>query len=52
MDDVRIYNRALSASDVGELYLRETIPEPSTLMLLGLALGSLGLIRRRTRTLG
>lgn len=40
MKDVRIYDRALSASDVAEL-----VPEPATLVLLGL--GGLTLIRRK-----
>jgi hypothetical protein len=33
IDDVRIYNRALSAAEVAQLY---AIPEPATLILLGL----------------
>ena len=41
MDDFRIYNRALSAEEIGELY---SIPEPATLTLL--ALGGM-LIRKR-----
>jgi len=32
IDDIRIYNRALSGAEVTELYL---IPEPTTLLLLG-----------------
>jgi hypothetical protein len=33
IDDVRIYDRALTEAEVGQLY---TIPEPATLLLLGL----------------
>ena len=40
IDDVRIYNRALSAADVQAL-----VPEPATMVLLGI--GSLTLLRRR-----
>lgn len=42
IDDVRIYDRALSGTEVAELY---AIPEPATLLLL--ALGGLAMIRRR-----
>ena len=42
IDDVRIYNRALAAPEVWQLY---TIPEPTTILLLGL--GSLSLLRKR-----
>jgi hypothetical protein len=42
MDDVRIYNRALTTGDIAQLY---TVPEPMTMVLLGL--GSLGLLRRK-----
>ena len=38
IDDVRVYNRALSASEIGELH---SIPEPSTLLLLGIGAVSL-----------
>jgi len=44
MDDVRIYNEALSASYITQLY--QTTPEPATMGLLGL--GGL-LLRRRMR---
>ena len=40
VDDVRLYDRALSATDVQAL-----VPEPATIALLGL--GSFGLLRRR-----
>jgi hypothetical protein len=45
MDDVRIYNRALSADDVVELY-NATVPEPSALLLL--AFGTI-LLRRKSK---
>ena len=44
LDDFRIYNRALSDSDVNELFL---VPEPGSAILF--ALGSLGLVLRRRR---
>ncbi len=42
VDDIRIYNRALSADEVSQLY---TIPEPATLLLLGA--GGLFFIKKR-----
>jgi hypothetical protein len=42
IDDVRIYNRALTGQEVWQLY---TIPEPATLFLLGS--GAFALLRRR-----
>ncbi len=42
MDEVRLYDRALTAGDVLELY---SVPEPATLVLFGI--GSLALLRRR-----
>ena len=42
MDEVRLYDRALTAADVLELY---SVPEPATLVLFGI--GSLALLRRR-----
>ena len=38
IDDVRIYNRALSQSEVNQVY---GVPEPSTLILLGIGILSL-----------
>src|SRR5690606_17007176 len=46
IDDVRIYDEALSAAQVGEIYAAFTaVPEPATAGLL--VLGAMGLIRRR-----
>jgi hypothetical protein len=45
MDDVYIYNRALSASEVSTLY--SVVPEPSTALLLGIGMMGLGMRRRR-----
>ncbi len=44
MDDVRLYNRALSPGEVAELY---ATPEPATIFLLGL--GSVLLIRKHKK---
>lgn len=47
MDDVRVYNRALSAAEIQTLY---AIPEPSTFVLLGMgALALAACARRRGR---
>ena len=50
MHDVSIYNNALSASDINELYVT-SIPEPPSgvLILLGVTLGGLILLRRQFR---
>ena len=45
IDDVYIYDRALSSTEVGTLY--SVIPEPSTALLLGIGLAGLGVNRRR-----
>jgi len=47
IDDMRIYNRALSSSEVATLYATESVPEPSALSLLAVGLGGLALMRRR-----
>ncbi len=45
IDDLYIYNRALSPSEVSTLY--SPIPEPNTALLLGFGLVGLGVKRRR-----
>ena len=47
IDDVRVYNRALSANEVQTLYATERIPEPSALSLIAIGLGGLAMMRRR-----
>jgi len=51
LDDVRIYSRALSATDVNELYSAVTIPEPSTFILAALGTVALAVGARRRRRL-
>jgi hypothetical protein len=41
IDDVRVYNRALSANEVQTLYATESVPEPSAVSLLAVGLGVL-----------
>lgn len=50
LQDVRIYNQALTADQVYSLAHPSSVPEPSTLVLLGL--GVLGLIARCRRSVG
>ncbi|MAI80561.1 MAG: hypothetical protein CL917_16590 [Deltaproteobacteria bacterium] len=47
IDDVYIYDRALSASEVQTLY--SAVPEPSTALFLGLGLAGMAAARRRVR---
>ncbi|HNQ88452.1 MAG TPA: LamG domain-containing protein [Verrucomicrobiota bacterium] len=50
LDDIRIYNRALSGDDVGALYRLESVPEPQTYALaFAVGLIGFGIIRRRSR---
>ncbi len=46
IDDVRVYNRALSYSEIQELY---SVPEPSAFILLGI--GTFGLLAFNWRSL-
>ena len=45
IDDVRIFDRALTPTEIGQLYL--AVPEPSALSLLAVGLGGLAILRRR-----
>jgi len=47
VDDVRIYNRALSSIEVASLYATESVPEPSAISLHAIGLGVLAMMRRR-----
>jgi hypothetical protein len=47
LDDVSIYNRALSSAEIATLYANESVPEPSALSLLAVGLGGLAMMRRR-----
>lgn len=44
IDDISIYNRALSVQEITELY--EAIPEPASIGLIGLFTGSIYFVRR------
>jgi len=48
-DDMRIYDRALSSTEVSNLYTTESVPEPSSLALLALGGVMVALGRRRTK---
>ena len=47
LDDIRIYDRSFTASEVSQLYAIESVPEPSTYALL--ALGAIAVIWFRLR---
>ena len=48
LDDIYIYNRALSPTEVSTLY--SAVPEPSTALLLGIGLSALAATRRRSQS--
>jgi len=50
LDDIRIYNRALSSGEVATVYTTQSVPEPSALSLLAVGLGRLAIMRRRRRS--
>ena len=47
MDDIRIYNRALTRNDVSELYVTEVVPVPGAVILGMIGLGLAGVKLRK-----
>lgn len=47
IDDIGIWNTALTSSQVSQLYAIQSVPEPSTYVLLGLGLATLLAVRRK-----
>jgi len=50
IDDLNIWNTALSSSEVSQLYTLESAPEPSTYALLGIGAVGMLMVLRRKRT--
>jgi len=49
IDEVAVYNNALSASDVENLYNASSVPEPCTMLLFGSGLVGLAVYRKKSR---